>query len=38
MSARSGQPGINSQEYASFPVYTTSLQEEDKNCHFFKVT
>ena len=30
MSARSGQPGINSQEYASFPIYTTSLIEENK--------
>ena len=37
MSARSGQPGINSQEYASFPVYTTSLQEEDKIATFFKL-
>ena len=30
MSARSGQPGINSQEYSSFPVYVTSLREEEK--------
>ena len=30
MSARSGQPGINSQEYSFFPVFTTSLQEENK--------
>ena len=30
MSARSGQPGINSQEYSSFPVFTTSMQEENK--------
>ena len=30
MSARSGQPGINSQEYSSFPIYTTSIQEERK--------
>lgn len=30
MSARSGQPGINSQEYSSFPIFTTSLQEENK--------
>ena len=30
MSARSGQPGINSQEYSSFPIYTTSIQEENK--------
>ena len=37
MSARSGQPGINSQEYASFPVYTTSLQEEDKIATFLKL-
>ena len=37
MSARSGQPGINSQEYASFPLYTTSLQEEDKIASFLKV-
>ena len=37
MSARSGQPGINSQEYASFPVYTTSLQEEDKIASFLKL-
>ena len=37
MSARSGQPGINSQEYASFPVYTTSLKEEDKIATFLKL-
>ena len=37
MSARSGQPGINSQEYTSFPVYTTSLQEEDKIATFLKL-
>ena len=30
MSARSGQPGINSQEYFSFPIYTTSIEEESK--------
>lgn len=30
MSARSGQPGINSQEYSSFPLFTTSLPEENK--------
>ena len=30
MSARSGQPGINSQEYSSFPIYTTSIEEESK--------
>ena len=30
MSVRSGQPGINSQEYSSFPVFTTSIQEENK--------
>ena len=30
MSVRSGQPGINSQEYSSFPIYTTSIQEERK--------
>jgi len=30
MSARSGQPGINSQEYASFPVYTPSKVEQTK--------
>ena len=30
MSARSGQPGINSQEYSTFPIYTTSIQEERK--------
>ncbi|WP_373135470.1 restriction endonuclease subunit S [Barnesiella intestinihominis] len=30
MSARSGQPGINSQEYASFPIFTTTLIEENK--------
>ena len=37
ISGRSGQPGINSQEYASFPVYTTSLQEEDKIATFLKL-
>ena len=30
MSARSGQPGINSQEYSSFPICTTSIEEESK--------
>ena len=30
MSARSGQPGINSQEYSSFPIYTPSIEEESK--------
>ena len=30
MSARSGQPGINSQEYSSFPIFTSSIEEEDK--------
>ena len=30
MSARSGQPGINSQEYSSFPIFTTSIEEESK--------
>ena len=30
MSARSGQPGINSLEYASFPIFTTTLKEENK--------
>ena len=30
MSARSGQPGINSQEYASFPIFTTTIIEENK--------
>ena len=30
MSARSGQPGINSQEYSSFPIYTASIEEESK--------
>ena len=30
MSARSGLPGINSQEYSSFPIYTTSIKEESK--------
>ena len=30
MSARSGQPGINSLEYASFTIFTTTLKEENK--------
>ena len=30
MSARSGQPSINSQEYSSFPIYITSIEEENK--------
>ena len=30
MSARSGQPGINSQEYGSFAIYLPSIQEQDK--------
>lgn len=37
MSARSGQPGINSQEYSSFPIYTTSIQEEDKISKFLSL-
>ena len=30
MSMRSGQPGINSQEFASLPIFITNLQEEKK--------
>jgi len=30
MSARSGQPGINSQEYSSYLIYVTGKQEQDK--------
>ncbi len=30
MSARSGQPGINSQEYGSYPIYVASNEEQDK--------
>ncbi|MCM1033036.1 MAG: restriction endonuclease subunit S [Odoribacter sp.] len=30
MSARSGQPGINSQEYSSYPFYIPSREEQDK--------
>ena len=37
MSARSGQPGINSQEYASFPISTTSIQEENKIAKFLSL-
>ena len=37
MSARSGQPGINSQEYASFPISTTSIQEENKIATFLSL-
>ena len=37
MSTRSGQPGINSQEFASFSIYTTSIQEENKIAHFLKL-
>ena len=37
MSARSGQPGINSQEYASFPIFTTSIQEENKIATFLSL-
>ena len=37
MSARSGQPGINSQEYASFPISTTSIQEENKIARFLSL-
>ena len=33
MSARSGQPGINSQEYSSFPVYVTSLREDNQKTY-----
>ena len=36
MSARSGQPGINSQEYASFPIYTTSIEEQTKIASLFR--
>ena len=37
MSTRSGQPGINSQEFASFPIYTTSIQEENKIANLLKL-
>ena len=30
MSARSGQPGINSQEYSSYPLYIPSRKEQNK--------
>ena len=30
MSTRSGQPGINSQEYASYPLYVPSKEEQEK--------
>ena len=30
MSARSGQPGINSQEYSSYPLYLTNKEEQSK--------
>lgn len=35
MSMRSGQPGINSQEYASFPIHTPSLPEQQLLGTFF---
>ncbi|MDY4229271.1 MAG: restriction endonuclease subunit S [Prevotella sp.] len=37
MSARSGQPGINSQEYSSLPIYVTSIQEENKIANFLSL-
>lgn len=37
MSARSGQPGINSQEYASFPLYVCSKAEENKVASLLKL-
>ena len=37
MSARSGQPGINSQEYASFPIYSTSRDEQERIAKVFAI-
>ncbi|MGL5822095.1 MAG: restriction endonuclease subunit S [Sarcina sp.] len=37
MSMRSGQPGINSQEYASYEVALPSLQEQEKIADFFTI-
>ena len=34
MSARSGQPGINAEEYASFPIFTSSHSEMEKVSSF----
>ena len=37
MSMRSGQPGINSQEYASYSFYAPSKQEQEKIASFFSL-
>lgn len=37
MSMRSGQPGINSQEYASYSFYAPSKEEQEKIASFFSL-
>lgn len=37
MSARSGQPGINSQEYSSYSFYLPSLKEQEKLATLLKI-
>lgn len=37
MSMRSGQPGINSQEYASYSFNTPSKEEQEKIAYFFSL-
>ena len=37
MSARSGQPGINSQEYGTLPIVITSNEEQDKIARFLSL-
>ena len=37
MSARSGQPGINSQEYSTYTIYSTSKEEQSKISSLFKL-
>ncbi len=36
MSCRSGQPGINAQEYKKLPIYLTDIQSQNKVANFFR--
>src|SRR5699024_827672 len=36
-SQRSGQPGINAQEYSTFTIFVPTIEEQQKTGEFFKV-
>ena len=37
MSARSGQPGVNSQEYSNYPIYLPKIEEQTKIAKLLKL-